>query len=265
MPNTRKPRRQTGPGTPAIDDFVNKMVSFGGGSVTRQAEGLRISFPKEADRSIAYTPKDQAEWELRLKWVEKQAAVYLLGAPVLYGVEWKSKTAKKANVRALRLSIGLSLSLGPAHPRRYTCTVIQGEKKIFVGEGGHLPNLPGTRLELTSLPRWAEKELGRFPEAIETSCEMFEKRTEVQHATGELREKFNTEFSDLDRLYRRNQGTDDRLYGLSAAGTDGSIAIEAELRRLQSIVLDRYRVRIRLRVLSLGVFEGDVPESVLSV
>src|SRR6185436_4878127 len=112
--------------------------------------------------------------------------------------------------------IGLSLSMGPSHPRRYTCTLRQGENEIFVAEGGYLPKLTGTRLELTHLPRWAEKELERFSKAIETACEMFEKRTEVQRATDELTKNFSTEFSDLDRLYRRNQGTDDRLYGLPA-------------------------------------------------
>jgi hypothetical protein len=87
----------------------------------------------------------------------------------------------------------------------------------------------------------------------------------VQVATSTLDEKFSTEMSDLDRLYRRKQGMNDRLYGLPAAGREGSVAIEAELRRLQSIVLERYRLRLRLRVLSLGVFEGDVPHTMLTV
>lgn len=242
------------------------MVAFNGGSVTKQADGLRISFLNEPDRLIAYAPKEQVDWELRLKWVEKQLAVYLLGAPILYGIQWERKRGKRLAMRALRLSIGLSLSIGQPHPKRYTCTLKHRESDIFVAEGGHLPKgTGGNKLLLTNLPDWAENELERFAPAILKACELFQKRPEVQVATSTLHEKFNTEWSDLDRLYRRKQGTNDRLYGLPAVGREGSVAIEAELRRLQSIVLERYRLRLRFRVLSLGVFEGDVPPPMLTI
>lgn len=265
MPNTRKPRHPTGPGAHAIDDFVNSMVAMDRGSVRRVAKGLRVTPPDGPAHTIAYTPGNQAEWDLRLKWVEKQAASYVLAAPVLYGVEWNAKHRKTAGVKALRLSIGLSLSMGQSHPKRYSCVLKKGEKEIYVAEGGHLPAIKnGSKLVLTSLPKWAEQELKRLPAAVITACELFQKRPEVQRAIATLNEQFTIELSDLDRLYRRKQGTDDKLYGLAPGGTDGSVAIEAELRRLQSVVLDRYRVRIRLRVLSLGVFEGAVPDSVLT-
>jgi hypothetical protein len=242
------------------------MVAFNGGSVTKQANGMRISFRNEPDRLIAYEPKEQVDWELRLRWVEKQLAVYLLGAPILYGIQWEGKGRKRSAMRALRLSIGLSLSIGQPYPRRYTCTLKHRESDVFVAEGGHLPKVTGgNKLLLTTLPDWAENELERFAPAIVTACELFQKMPEVQVATSALEEKFNIEWSDLDRLYRRKQGTNDRLYGLPAAGREGSVAIEAELRRLQSIVLERYRLRLRLRVLSLGVFEGNIPHTVLTV
>jgi hypothetical protein len=266
MQNTRKTPPKHGPGDHAIDEFVKTMVAINSGSATKVAHGLRISFPNEPDRFIAYEPEEQAQWESRLKWVEKQSAAYLLGAPILYGLEWNAKRRKTSNVRALRLSIGLSLSMGASHPKRYTCILKHGDKNVFVGEGGHLPNVTGAnKLLLTSLPAWAEKELERFAPAVLTACELFQKRAEVQVATATLDEKFTTELSDLDRLYRRKQGMNDRLYGLPAAGTEGSVAIEAELRRLQGIVLDRYHIRLRLRVLSLGVFEGDVPHTMLTI
>src|SRR6185503_14840003 len=98
MPNTRKKRRQPGPGDHTIDEFVTIMAAFNGGSATKQAKGLRISFRNEPDRLIAYAPKEQADWESRLKWVEKQSAVYLLGAPILYGIQWDAKAGKRSAV-----------------------------------------------------------------------------------------------------------------------------------------------------------------------
>jgi hypothetical protein len=262
MPNTKNKHHQTGFGDHTIDEFVKTMTASNGGSVTKQAKGLRVSFPNEPDRFVAYAPEEQIEWETRLKWVEKQSAVYLLGAPILYGIQWHGK---RSAVRALRLSIGLSVSIGPPHPQRYSCILQSGKKDILVFEGGRKPNLTGgNQLLLTSLPTWAANELGRFVPAVLNACELFRKRDEVQVATASLDEQFKVELSDLDRLYRRKQGTNDKLYGLPSIGTEGSVAIEAELRRLQSIVLERYRVRLRLRILSLGVFEGDVPAVALT-
>lgn len=265
MPNTKNKHRQPGFGDHTIDEFVQSMVALNGGSAIKQATGLCVSFSDEPERLIAYAPDEQAQWETRLKWVEKQAAVYLLGAPILYGIEWNAKGSQHSAFRALRLSIGLSLSMGKPHPKRYSCILRHGKKDVSVIEGGQLPNITrGDKLLLTSLPSWAEKELHRFAPAVLEACELFQKRSQVQVATSDLNEKFTIELSDLDRLYRRKQGTNDKLYGLPLAGAEGSVAIEAELRRLQAVVLERYRVKLRLRILSLGVFEGDVPEVVLT-
>ena len=242
------------------------MVAYSGGRATRQPGGLRISFSNETDRFIAYAPDNQVDWEARLKWVEKQSAAYLLDAPILYGIQWKAKGGRSSRARALRLSVGLSLSLGQPHPRRYTCILEVGKRHIRIAEGGQLPELTnGTKLLLTSPPTWAENELERLAPAVLKSCEQFQQRPQVQIALSTLSEEFSTELSDLDRLYRRKQGTNDRLYGLPPADSDGSVAIESELQRLQTNVLERYRVGVRVRILSLGVFEGAVPEAFLSL
>jgi len=66
--------------------------------------------------------------------------------------------------------------------------------------------------------------------------------------------------TDLERLYITKQGANDHLYGLPAFGTEGSASIEAEARMLQNIALTRYDVTVRVRVLALGVLEGNLPE-----
>ena len=234
------------------------MVAANRGSVTETPGGLEISI-EDHRHFITYSPNCQEEWESRLKWVEKQSAVYLVHAPVLYGVQWQT-TAGRPRVRALRLSIGLSLSVGQPFPKRYTCSVISGKKDISVVEGGELPQLAGgKRWLLTALPSWTQKELEKLITGVLRACDLFGNQSEVQDALPKLSEKLSDELSHLDALYRRKQGTNDRLYGLPPFGTEGSAAIEAELRRLQKTVLERYRSKVRLRVLSLGVFEGGVP------
>ena len=259
----RKRPHRTGSGDHAIDEFVEGVVNANNGSVTKEATGLRISFPDEKPSLIAYAPKHQGDWESRLKWVEKQAAVYLLHAPILYGIQWEAKS-RKAPVRVLRLSLGLSLSMGQPHPKRYTCILKVGKAQAKVAEGGHLPEVTGgTRWLLTGLPVWAQNELQKFPPAVLRACDLFRNGNEVQVAFSNLGKQFSDELSYLDGLYRRKQGTNDKLYGLPTPGTEGSASIEAELRRLQNTVLERYRLKLRLRILSLGVFEGDVPDCLL--
>ncbi|MGH9824194.1 MAG: hypothetical protein ACREDR_13195, partial [Blastocatellia bacterium] len=127
-------------------------------------------------------------------------------------------------------------------------------------EGGHLPSkIGGERSIVPALPAWAEAGLKRTARAVAKACDVYQARSDTQEAIQILAETRRQELIDLESLYGRKHGAIDRLYGLPTPDTGGSASIEAELRRLQNIVLDRYRVRVRLRMLSLGLFEGNVP------
>jgi len=249
-----------------IDNLVGSNVSQAGGSCSKESDGLGLSFPDGTEEFVAYAPTDQQTWRSRFKWVEKQSALFILNAPILYAIKWERQSRRKvASKSALRLSVGLSLSVGPALPKRYTCILKRGGK-FSVIEGGYLRLGEGTTSStLAQLPEWAEAELEKLSLAVLEACEEFEARPQVQQAILGLGEKRRDEMANLGLLYRRKQGSNDRLYGLPEAGTEGSVSIEAELRRLQNIVLDRYRLRVRVRVLSLGVLEGDVPSTIYEI
>jgi hypothetical protein len=263
MLNMKKKPRLNGLGDRAIDNLVGMMVARAGGSCIKDRAGLQVSFPdKQGPGFIAYAPSDSMAWETRLRWVEKQSAIFLLNAPVLYGIKWEARRGKKSQDRVLRLSIGLSLSFGPPLPKRYTLTLKHGRKCVDIMEGSHLPlEKSGKAVPLTALPKWAETDRKHLAKAVSQTCEMFQSREEVRKALLALGEGRREELTCLERLYRRKQGANDRLYGLASTSTEEGSPIEAELRQLQSIVLHRYSIEVEVRILSIGVLEGHIPNS----
>lgn len=261
MKNKRLPN---GLGDLVIDQLLGNMAAQLGGSCVKESGGLMLSIPGDLNpESVRYAPTSQRAWTTRLKWVEKQSAIFLLNAPIVYGVKWKDDGAAKPNNRGLRLSIGLSLSVGTPFPKRYTCFVPHAGNEIRVEHGGCALSLGrGTELILNGLPSWAEADLPMFARGVLMASDHFRARPEVQNAMMKLGEQRRTELTNLDHLYRRRQGSNDRLLGLPTPGTEGSVAIEAELRKLQSIILQRYAVRVRVRFITLGVLEGKIPNEI---
>jgi len=259
MKNKRLP---SGPGDHVIDELLSGMAAQLGGSCKRAPEGLRLSFPGADREFVRYSPTNQQEWTVRLKWVEKQAAIFLLNAPLFYGVNWGGAGKRKSGSEGLRLCVGLSLSAGRSLPKRYTCFLKRGGNEVQVVLGGYLSLGEGKHSTLTALPPWAEADLPKLASGVLAACDQYRSRSEVQKALVRLEDNRRTELTDLERLYKTKQGANDHLYGLPAFGTEGSASIEAEARMLQNIALTRYEVTIRVRVLTLGVFEGNVPELV---
>ena len=257
MKNKRLPN---GPGDLVIDQLLGSMIAQLGGSCINEPGGLRLSIPGDlSSEFVRYAPTTQRAWTTRLKWVEKQSAIFLLNSPILYGVTWSGAGGKRSGNDGLRLSVGLSLSIGRPLPKRYTCLIRHGRSEIRVSEGGYLLLRMGKESNPTGLPPWAEADLSKLARGVLTACEYFRARPDVQHAIVELGAERRTELTDLERLYKTKQGSNDRLYGLAASGTEGSASIEAESRKLQSVVLRRYDVTVRVRVLTLGILEGCVP------
>jgi hypothetical protein len=240
------------------------MVARAGGACIKEPAGLHISFPdKQGSEFVAYVPSDSVAWETRLRWVEKQSAIFLLNAPVLYGVKWEGRKSKKSPDKVLRVSAGLSLSFGPPLPKRYTLILKHGQEMAPIVEGAYLPlGKTGKPARLTGLPKWAETDLKHLAKALLQTCEIFQSREDVQKAVLALGEGRREELTNLERLYRKRGGANERLYGLAPISTEGGSALEAEHRRLQNIVLQRYSVGVEVRILSLGILEGNIPNSI---
>jgi hypothetical protein len=256
-------RLLNGPGDLVIEQLLSGMVAQLGGSCERKQEGLRLSFPDvPGTEFVHYSPANQQDWTTRLKWVEKQAAIFLLNAPLFYGVNWSGVGKKKSGSEGLRLSVGLSLSVGRPVPKRYTCFLKRGKNEVRVAQGGSLSLGSGQEATLAVLPTWAEDDLPKLASGVLAACIQYRASPEVQSAIVKLGDKRRTELADLERLYKTKQGANDHLYGLPAFETEGSASIEAEARMLQNTVLSRYEVAVRVRVLTLGVFEGNVPQEI---
>jgi hypothetical protein len=169
---------------------------------------------------------------------------------------WHTKSAAKAARAMLRLSVGLSLSVGEPLSRRYVVTLERGARQAAIEEGGQLPADAGAQTAiLSTLPRWVEQSMKELSSGVLEACEKYQVLPDVQSAIRRLGEKRRTELAQLEHLYARRQGSERHLYGLPEPGTEGSASIEAEQRRLQQIVFARYTVQIRIRMLSLGLVE----------
>lgn len=94
------------------------------------------------------------------------------------------------------------------------------------------------------------------------NCVLYGARPEVRNAILRLQADRRIEIKDIESLYRTTRRSSHHLYGMPAAGTNGSTSVEEELRRLQNIVLRRYEVTVRVRLLSLVVLEGAVPREI---
>lgn len=174
----------------------------------------------------------------------------LLSPAILYAVSNNGGASERS---ALRLSLGLTLSVGPSLPARYTIVLRRSGRSCAVLENDDLVLKGRKPFTLIALPKWALSHLPILAEGVVEACEKFKVRPEVKSALQALADGRRQELANLDNLYRRRAGSNDRLLGLPELDTDGSLAIEAELREKQRLVLERYGVQIRFHLLSLGI------------
>ncbi len=258
MSTTKSKRRPNGPGDHAIECFLRTTAALDLGNVVAEHDRWRINF-RDGRPSIVVkrAPADPNEWRVRFERVEKQAAIILNNPPVVYSMVWKTRGAAKQDSAMLRLSFGVSLSVGAPLSQRYVATLERGARQAVIEERG-LPPTEGAAQTaiLSTLPRWVEKGTETLSRAVLEACERYQLRSEVQTAIKGLGEKRRTELAQIDYLYARRQESAGHLYGLPEPGTEGSASIEVEQRRLRQTVIDRYTVRVYVRMLSLGLLVG---------
>lgn len=241
---------------PTRSRFLEDVARLDGSSVTEHDGRLRVAFADgSADELVALQPATADEWRSRLRRLEKQAAIVLLNPSLAYSIAYPARRGEKPPRQTLRLSASLSLSVGRPFGRRQVFTFSRGTGQVTVSEGEALPRRDGEQSTfLASLPGWVERAMIPLTSAIVAQCEAYELRPEVQDAVARIGEQRRTELAHIQLLYTsQRRGT--RLYGLPRSGAHASSTVEAERRQLETIVLDRYLVQIRVRVLSLGILE----------
>jgi hypothetical protein len=248
----------TGSGDPAVFRFLTEVVSEAGGAISADAQCFVLSVPSEA-RTIAirHRPTTPSEWRVRLGWVEKLAANHLLNAPVLFEADW-GRGKNDGRQVILRLSFGLLLSLGDPCPVRYSASALKASRAVTVTEAADIPT-HGADRPIKSLPGWAVRRLEDLCDAVLKTCAEYSKRSDVSSAIEAVTSARRRELGDIDRLYSAEANKNPTLLGVEEPDTSGSEAVEAERRRLQQVVLERYSVRIVVKTLSLGVLVGMQP------
>lgn len=186
--------------------------------------------------------------EAELPATLKGAAAVLLNRPVYYTIGRPGRQA------TLRLSVALSLSIGPPLTQRYVITMPRGAARPTIDEDGELTIAADAASELlTTLPKSMEADLAVLASGVREACEVFQSRREVTEALNVIGRKRREELVGIGQLYATRRGAQQRLWGFAEPGAQGSTAVEAEMRRLQRTVLERYAVLVRVRILSLGV------------
>jgi hypothetical protein len=261
MSITKNKRHPNGLGDHAIDCFLSALTALEGGRVVAEDDQLRIKFRLPRPSVIVKrNPADPDEWRIRFENIEKRAAIILGNPPVVYSMVWPTSKPAKHGRAVLRLSVGLSLSVGEPLSRRYVVTLTKDARQASIVEGGLPPAETGaTTAILSTLPRWAEQRVKELSHAVLEACDLYQGLPAVRSAMNTLGERRRTELAQIEHLYARRQKSKGQLYGLPEPGTQGSASIEAEQRRLQQIVFERFTVQVRVRMLSLGILEGSIP------
>jgi hypothetical protein len=207
---------------------------------------------------IMASPTSHAEWNDRFEWLEKQAASFLLRAPLTYSASVRWPAGKREAGHSLRLSFGLSLSLGQPLRRRFCAYVFSSGKKpkLFASEDD--PVGSSDRAELVNqMPAWVAKLRAEFVPVIQEACASYRGRADVQLEIAALAQKRKEALWHLDALFQRSEGSPDRIHGWPPIGAIGSAAIAQEYQNCQGNILRRFAIHIEVTPLSLGLLSSS--------
>ena len=246
---------QNGPGIQEIDRLVKFMVS------QTQTKDLCKKMPGGLRVSISDKPKSvfiNYEWITRLKWVEKQSAIFLLHAPIVYNLKQKTTSEHSTTTKKIiRLSFALSLSIGLPCYKRYTVIFVHGERSAKLMKDISIPHSYNSEmLHLEKFPKWALNDIPKLIKEISKAFDHFKMSEEVKSHLLLLGKKRKVEFDNLEELYPLKKGSYNKILGLSVLENHSSV--ETEVQRLQRIIMLRYSVEIQFRILSLGSIEAKI-------
>jgi hypothetical protein len=218
-----------------------------------------IAAPKEKQHAllIASEPHDRDQWCDHLRVVERAAARQLTSAPVGFTALIPAASRKRATKTVVRFAFGLSLSMGRRLRQRFTSYVHDGKGAPLLQTGSDAlfslhPDIGPLDVKRKDLGNALPALLSAAAEAQET----YRKDPRVIEEIERLRKNYEQEYQSLDTLYTINSGQDARLLGTRSTDLRNEDATEAEyVGRLEDLT-DRYRPRVILEPLTLGIIDG---------
>jgi len=242
--------RQYGGRSAAVADGASIHVS--------SPEWTRLGLPHEPF-VVAAHPKSNDDWKYRLRIAEQMSARASLSRPYVYfgTLEGKGATTNATErVQVLRCAFGLALVSGPLKLWRMTAYHIHPWNLMHVIEGNDelfsLSQLNLRSAKFHSLESFARRieDLCLF---VNRASEEFPKRSDIQEALLAHKDRLAAEIAMLDSLYFDQQYQRGLLHGLPSGPLTGDGAIEVEYRKCLEELVQRFAVRVQVRLLSLGV------------
>lgn len=258
MAPMKKTLRSDGPGARAAKRLLDHLARANGAKLqTKGGEFVLAGGRIGREVRIVTSPTNHAEWNDRFEWLEKQAASFLLKAPLTYSATVRWPAGRREAGHVLRLSFGLSLSLGRPLRRRFSAYVFSSGKKpqLFAFEDESVERTEHVEL-VRQLPAWVAKLRDEFVPVIHQACATYRDRADVQEEITALAQKRKEALWHLDSLYQRSEGSPDRIHGWPPMGAIGSAAIAQEYQNCQASVLRRFAIGIEVAPLSLGLLSS---------
>src|SRR5882762_2144755 len=130
MGRMKKELRSAGPGARAAERMLSYIARVKGANLRTVGDDFLLAGgPTTTEVRILASPANHSEWNTRFEWLEKQAASFLLKAPLIYSATLESIAGYRATGQALRLSFGLLLSLGQPLRQRFSAYVFLSGRK----------------------------------------------------------------------------------------------------------------------------------------
>jgi hypothetical protein len=246
----------------SIQRFVELVALELGGTALSQER--RIALRLTSGESIAIDPTaTAANGEVsreRLLYVEQQAAIALLAAPIYFGAEVADRSRRQKLVTVLRAAFGYRLTNGRPCLRRYTSYfeptsgqrgTIRGDDELFAA----------LTVEVRPDTSFIHQHLAGMALQIRQAFDDYWKDAELNMELEAIGERQRSELFELDLLYNRRSQRYLRTYGVDPEAPEKKPSSPTEeFNRKRRIVVHRHAPTISVEILSLGTVVTAVGE-----
>lgn len=235
--------------------FLELVASELGGTLRREGDKLELVLTGRQAIVINQSAEEKEITQDRLEFVEKQAAIVLLTAPVLFAAELKNPQQSRSRKTVLRVAFGYRLIKGRPCFRRYTSYLepTSGRTVIIRGDDHLLGELSSTILERNADHSLINEYLHEMSRQVAEAQNDYLTDKDVKAELQALAERQRSELFELNLLYNRKSQRHLRTYGVNPEKpSEKPTSPVDEFRRKRLIVYQRHVPRVSVDVLSLS-------------